>query len=260
MINELGFKELYSVSLKATYPIEVGGSTIEPGETIASFDKIQIANFQEIKSSASANGGFDNRAHVFWDTTKSIKINFTQGVFSKLQMALMSNAQLLDNLGEEVVHVNERKVFESDEEGKIVLGHTPNGSIFVYDTATGKKITSWTRNENILYLNEQYKEVVVDYWYDYANGFTTLRVGKSLTTGYVSLVGKMRVKDDTGKVKTGIVKIPKLRLMSDLSMRVGSDAIPQVGRLDAEAVPEGGRGQTKVMEIIFLNDDIDADM
>ena len=71
----------------------------------------------------------------------------------------------------------------------------------------------------------------------------------------------MRVKDDiTGKVKTGIIKIPKLRLMSDLSMRVGSDAIPQVGRLDAVAVPEGTRGQSKVMEIIFLNDDIDADM
>jgi hypothetical protein len=45
MTNELGFKELYSVLLKATYPIEVGGNIIEPGETIASFDKIQIANF-----------------------------------------------------------------------------------------------------------------------------------------------------------------------------------------------------------------------
>jgi hypothetical protein len=54
----------------------------------------------------------------------------------------------------------------------------------------------------------------------------------------------MRVKDDvTGKVTTGIIKIPKLRLMSDLSMRVGSDAIPQVGRIDAVAVPEGVRGQ-----------------
>jgi hypothetical protein len=66
----------------------------------------------------------------------------------------------------------------------------------------------------------------VDYWYDYKNNFSTFCVGKSLTNGYLSLVGKMRVKDDTGKVKTGIIKIPKLRLMSDLSMRVGSDAIP----------------------------------
>jgi hypothetical protein len=83
MTNELGFKELYSVSLKATYSTEVGGNLIEPGETIAAFDKIQIANFQELKNTASANGGFDNRGHVFWDTTKEIKINFTQGIFSK---------------------------------------------------------------------------------------------------------------------------------------------------------------------------------
>lgn len=84
MINELNFKELYQVSLKATYPIEVGGKIIEPGETVASFDKIQIANFQEIKSLTSANGGFGNRAQIIWETTKEIKISFTQGVFSKI--------------------------------------------------------------------------------------------------------------------------------------------------------------------------------
>ena len=42
MNNEFGLKELYEVSLKATYPIEVGGRVIEPGENIAIFDKISI--------------------------------------------------------------------------------------------------------------------------------------------------------------------------------------------------------------------------
>ena len=83
MTNELSFKELYEVSLKPTYSIEVGGNKIEAGETLALFDKIQIANFQEIKNLVSANGGFDNRSYIFWDTTKEIKISFTQGVFSK---------------------------------------------------------------------------------------------------------------------------------------------------------------------------------
>jgi hypothetical protein len=83
MNNELGFKELYEVALKATYPIEVGGRKIEAGETVAFFDKIQIANFQEVKNSTSANGGFDNRGRVFWESTKEVKINFTQGAFSK---------------------------------------------------------------------------------------------------------------------------------------------------------------------------------
>ena len=261
MTNEFNFKELYEVSLKSTLPIEVSGTKLEAGETIASFDRIQIANFQEIKSVASANGGWDNRAHIFWETTKEVKISFSQGVFSKIQLALMANAQLINNEGEQIIPINKREEFESDEHGKVVIGRTLRGPVFVYDKTTGKKITGWTQTTDSIMLNEAYKSVVVDYWYDYDNGCQIMTVGRPLTQGYLSLCGKMRVKDDvTGKVKTGIIKIPKLRLMSDLSMRVGSDAIPQVGRLDAVAVPEGGRGQSKVMEIIFLNDDIDADM
>ena len=261
MTNELNFKELYEVSLKSTLPIEVSGTKIEAGETIASFDRIQIANFQEIKSVASANGGWDNRAHIFWETTKEVKINFSQGIFSKIQLALMTNAQLINNEGEQIIPINKREEFESDEHGKVVVGRTLREPVFVYDKATGKKITGWTSTADSILLNEAYKSVIVDYWYEYDNGCQIMTVGRPLTQGYLSLVGKMRVKDDiTGKVRTGIIKIPKLRLMSDLSMRVGSDAIPQVGRLDAVAVPEGGRGQSKVMEIIFLNDDIDADM
>jgi hypothetical protein len=86
-------------------------------------------------------------------------------------------------------------------------------------------------------------------------------VGREFTNGYLSLEGKMRVKDDiTGHIKTGIIKIPKLKLMSDLSIKLGKDASPTVGRLNAVAVPDGQRGNKKVMEIIFLNDDIDSDM
>jgi hypothetical protein len=263
MTNELNFKELYQVSLTTTYSIEVGDNTFEPGETVAAFDKIQIANFQEIKNSTSARGGFGNRGLVFWDSTREIKISFSQGVFSKTQYALMSNAQLFEGTGNEVCSVNTRRVFESDENSNIVIEHifSNNKPIFVYDLKSGKKITDYILDNGIIHLKEPYQSVIVDYWYDYNNGYTTLRVGKPLTTGFLSLTGKMRVKDDTtGKVVTGIINIPKLRLMSDLSMRVGSDAIPQVGRIDAVAVPEGVRGQTKVMEIIFLNDDIDADM
>ena len=261
MTNELGFKELYEVSLKATYPIEVGGTKIEVGETVASFDRIQLANFQEIKNTASANGGWDNRSHIYWESTKEIRINFTQGIFSKVQLGLMTNAKLIENLGEQIIPINKRETFETDAEGKFVIQRTLREPIFVYDIATGQKIKDWSREGDTFLLNEPYKSVVVDYWYEYDNGCVTLRIGQALTHSYFSLTGKMRVKDDvTGQVRTGIINIPKLRLMSDLSIRMGSDAIPQVGRLDATAVPEGARGQQKVMEIIFLNDDIDADM
>jgi hypothetical protein len=44
-MNDFGIKELYDVSLKTTFPIEMGGRIIEEKETIAVFDKIQLANF-----------------------------------------------------------------------------------------------------------------------------------------------------------------------------------------------------------------------
>ena len=72
---------------------------------------------------------------------------------------------------------------------------------------------------------------------------------------------KTRVKDDiTGQTHTGIIYIPRLKLVSDLSMRLGENAQPIVGRLDATAIPTGDRKNTEVMKIIFLDDDIDSDM
>lgn len=83
MNDEFGMKELYSVFLKTTYPMRINGKDFEEGEIIAAFDKIQLANFQEIQKMASANGGFDNRPHVVWKTTKEVDFIFSQGIFSK---------------------------------------------------------------------------------------------------------------------------------------------------------------------------------
>lgn len=94
-MNEFGFKELYEVIIRTTYPIEVSGKTLEAGEAIAVFDKVQVGNFQEIKSSVTARGGWDNRGLVFWDATREVRINLTQGIFSKSQFALMAAAKLI---------------------------------------------------------------------------------------------------------------------------------------------------------------------
>ena len=95
MNTEFGLKELTDITLKATYPIEVEGRKFEAGEVIARFDKIQIANFREIASRVSANGGKSNPALIVWEDTKEIQLNFTQGVFSKRQFALLSNSNLV---------------------------------------------------------------------------------------------------------------------------------------------------------------------
>lgn len=261
MDNNIGFKELYDVTLKATYPIEIGDRKIEIGETIAAFDKIQIANFEERKNFISANGGFDNRAHIWWEETKEIKISLSQGVFSKDQFSVMTNAKLIKDNGTSSLAINARELVETDENGVATTKHEIRQPIFVYDKETGEKLTGINFSGNSVTTQYAYKDLLVDYYYEYNNGYNIFSFGNSITNGYLSLEGKTRIKDDTtGQVITGIIKIPKLKLMSNLSIRLGQDAIPVVGRVDAVAVPTGERGQKKIMELLFLNDDIDSDI
>jgi len=44
---------------------------------LARFDKIQIAGLNEVKDYVAARGGFDNRAHVFWETTRELNLTFS---------------------------------------------------------------------------------------------------------------------------------------------------------------------------------------
>jgi hypothetical protein len=64
--------------------------------------------------------------------------------------------------------------------------------------------------------------VLVDYSYAYDKNTQIITIGQPLTTGFLTLSGRSRIKDDiTGQTHTVILCIPKLKLMSDLSMRLG---------------------------------------
>ena len=260
-MEQFSMKELYDVSLKSTYPMKIGNRDIEVGEKIAVFDKIQLANFNEIKKLYTANGGFDNRARVYWEDTKEVQLNFAQGVFSKAQLSLMLNANLVTLKGERSNYlISTREFLESNESGEFELKYIPH-NLFVYSAANCKKIPYEIIEEKRIKISEPFTNLIVDYQYEYHNNVDELIVGTQLTNGYLELEGKTRYKDDiTGHTHTGIIRIPKLKLMSNLSMRLGENAHPVVGNFSAIAVPTGGKGNKKVMEMFFLSDDIDSDM
>lgn len=145
-MNNFGFKELYDVSLKTTYPIELDGRRIEVGETIAIFDKIQLATLVEKSNTYSANGGYDNRALVWWEETKEVALRFTQGVFSKKLFALMSNSALIKNAENQSILINIRENIETNEKGAAITRHQITMPAFVYDAKTGEKITNVSIN------------------------------------------------------------------------------------------------------------------
>lgn len=258
MIDLFSFKELEPCYLKATYPIEIGNRIIEKGEVIAAFDKIQIGSLKELKNFVSTRGGFDNRAHVFWETTKELPLSFSQGVFSATQLALLSNSKLVDLSTEQPIQVLKSENLESNENGEITLKEIPI-QLFIYKKETGEKI-SFTQEEKKIKIETPYTDVVAQYTYNYMGGARQIQIGKRLFNGFVELEARTRVKDDiTGQIVTGLFKIPKLKLMSDLSIRLGAQATPVVANFSAVGVPVGSRGNSSVAEFYILNNDIDSD-
>ena len=261
MIQDLGsFKELEQVHLKATQNIEVNGRIFQGGETIALFNKIQIAGLNELKDFVAARGGYDNRGHVFWETTKEVKLTFSQGVFSNIQFGILNNAKMIQLDNDEPLLVTKLEELESDEVGNIHTSYEAIDQIFVYNKATGEKL-EWWKVSDFLKINETFTNVVVKYRYNYTGGASIAKVGQRCLRGFLELEGKTRVKDDTsGLITTGIIKIPKLKLMSGLSMKLGTQANPVVGTFEGIGVPVESRHNSYVVEFDFLNNDIDSDM
>ena len=259
MNTEFSFKELYDVSLKATYPIEIGNRSIEEGEVIAFFDKITIANMNDVTSVVSARGGYNNAPHVFWDATREVQMNFTQGIFSTTQLGILFNSKVL-NLASDSITITKREALESDENKEMELMENPSGKVFVYDEESGEKV-NFTRVDKIITVDSQFKNYIVDYEYLYSNEGKLVELGKKLLTGYVSLEGRTKIKEDiSGQVKTGIIKIPKLKIVSNMSIRLGRDALPMASTIKAIAVPTEDSHYSCVMELFLLEDDIDSDM
>lgn len=257
------FKELYDVKLKSTYNMEVNGRVYEPGEVLTTFDNIQMATINEVKPRFAANGGFDNRKYIIWEETTQIDFSFSQGIFSHLQLALLDNARLLQPVNKQSLILHQREFKEVNEQCELELKYIPCEPIFIYLKDSGERIREFSvKGKNLVFADKyKYTDVIVDYSFEYSDKYNEMLIGRRLLSGYLELEGKTRFKEDlTGIDKTGIIKIPRLKLMSDLSIRLGENANPVIANFRASGFPIGDKGSKKVMELFFLEEDIDSDI
>lgn len=256
--NMFGLKEMYDCVFTATYDIEVGGKKILAGEPIVRFDSLQLVNFNEIKSRTEARGGYQNQAWVTWDGTEEMTVRFSQGVFSKIHLALLGNSALNTK---QQVEIPRFETVELDENLRAELRYLPI-VVYVYNKRSGEryKEVEIVGNTVIVHDAEPYTDVEVYYTFRYDN-VHVISVGRQLIRGFLQMTAKVRTKDDrTGKTVTGIIEIPKMKLMSDFSIKLGNDAPPAIGNFAVSAFPTGSKGNERVMELILLNDDIDSDI
>lgn len=259
MDNFVGMKELYDVSLRLNAPLEIGKIKYDINEPILTFSTVELSQINENISSVSARGGYHNTALVNWEVDREMTFAVTHGVLSPKSWALLSNSKLVEPDVKSVQYVEQLKAIEDGDYCYVDLKFYPNSCdekfgaqpnpcneplpmgrrpelmlkplppsrtkwIFVHDIETGARIRDFKIYRNRIYFTCPVREVSVDYTFDYGDNIKVIEVGNRLLNGFLRLDGKMSVKDEkSGRVTTAILEMPKIKLSSSLSMRLGKN-------------------------------------
>lgn len=298
MESFLGMKELYDITIRLNNPIEFNGKKFNVNESLLVFKSAEIAQVNEQKSTVQAKGGYHNISLINWEIDKSMDFALTHGVLSPVSWALLSNSKIEMPKTKSVSYNEILKTIEDNDYCYVDLKYKPNHCncimgaqpnpcneplpmgrrpelmlkplppskekfIFVYDNETGKRIEKFEIYQNRIFFEQSYREVYVDYTFTYADKIKIIKVGDRLFNNFLSLTGKMSVKDErTGEVSTAILEIPKIKLSSSLSMRLGkSYDSSTVSDFFFTGYPEENirREKQSVCKITFLDKELTGD-
>ena len=94
-------------------------------------------------------------------------MTFTQGIFSKRQFALLSNANLIQKAPTDKILISTQFKGESDEEGKIQLEKENVTNVFVYNAKTFDRIkpTNIDLEKGVIAIENAYCDVEIDFQY-----------------------------------------------------------------------------------------------
>lgn len=298
MDNFGGIKELYDVTLRLNSPIQLGTRKFEINETVLSFKTAEIAQINQKINDTAAKGGRNNNPLVIWQIDKETDFAITHGVLSPTSWALLSNSQIrhpkmksvsfneiVKTIEDEAYCYVELK-FEPNAHGDIIgaqenpnfephnMGRRPELRlkplppsktewIFCYDCKTGLPIKEFEIYQNKVFFKKSFRKVMIDYTFTYEDKIKVIEVGNRLFEGFLRLDAKMSFKDEkSGEVSTVLLELPKVKLSSNLSMRLGKNYDSStVSDFYFTAYPcENSRpGQEYVSRITFLDTELTGD-
>lgn len=296
MDNLVGMKELYDINIRLNQPLQIGSRKYDINETILSFERADIAQINESKHHKTAKGGFNNNLLIDWEIDTQATFAITHGILSPTTWAVLSNSKLNESKKKSVPYKESVDVIEDDNCWYCLLKYIPNhidgqwglqGNpeneplpmgrrpwlplkplppskdkfIFCYDMETGNRIMNFEVCGNKVIFKGDHRRVMVDYTFDYEDRVVELSVGNRLFNGFLNLTAKMTTKDFiTGEPRTAILEIPRIKMHSDLSMRLGTSYDdPVVSDFYFIGYPLESKIDTQICSITFLNHELTGD-
>ena len=292
MIDQyFGIKELYEVALKAKTSMQFGERYLEAGEPVLYFENVEISTLTERSSPIMARGGWSNLPRVIWEDRSEVQFSLTEGVLSSISMGILLSAAMRPQ-PEEPLLVPKKEgpysLFIVGQENRLYLEHWPVDypvrKTFIYEYSRdvaqkkyyGKKIFGvpdpWDDDKErpciAVYEDkactipaDASKKYIVDYYYQYTDEALIYTINKERFNGLFTLEGKFYSKDENeGLNYTNLIYMPRVRVVSDINLRLGERADPTTSVFHIIGLPETISNNSKgtILEITRLNDDIDA--
>lgn len=298
MIDQyFGHKELYEVVLRAKNAMQFGSRYIEADEPVLYFDNVNMSVLTEQNRPIFARGGWANMPRVIWDERSEVQFQMLEGVMSSTGMGILLSSNVLSQKDKQplYIHIKEGPM-EFSMNNIVQLKHWPipypEKKTFIFEYSRdaiqnkmyGKEYISPTDQEKIqqgiitkdqviprleIFKDknceieaESSREYVIDYYYKYEDEALIYSVQKERFNGLFTLEAKFYSKDENeGYNYTNVLYMPKVRIVSNINLRLGERADPTVSTFNIIGLPETvGDQKNLIMEITRLNEDIDADI
>ena len=286
-----GVKELYEVVLRARTPMQFGNRYIQAQQPVLYFENINMSVLQERSAPIMARGGWSNLPQVIWEDRSEVHFTLSEGVMSSVSMGILLSANVTSPAQEDKpLLVSKREgPFDLDDDHCIFLQHWPapledkKVFIFQYERNVAQKkmygkyiythpdpfdpdkkrpcIQIYTDKElqNLADINKEY---IVDYYYEYGDEALIYTIQKQRFNGLFTLEGKFYSKDENDGINyTNLIYMPRVRVVSDINLRLGERADPTMSVFNIIAMPEHVDNTKKslVLQITRLEQDLNDD-
>lgn len=264
ILQELGIKDLERVCLKTREEIAFGNRVLEASEPVLYFENIQIALLSEQVNPIMARGGWGNEPLVIWEDRKETMFSFTNGTLNTTSFNLLLNADMLQAEPEEPLFFVEDLII--DDWGDIVLKYEPEIRykkiffyIYDYDNLQKRLIPTKINGRKISFGKEYSGKIVrCDYYFHHQKDTILYSMSRKRFTNLYTLEATFLMKDENeGLYHTGLLRMSKVRVVSNINLRMGERADPAVSTFNIIAIPESqGDRESTVCEVLYLDQDI----
>jgi hypothetical protein len=251
---KFGIREVADVMLKAKVDGQkVGYKEFKKGQPVCHFDSLKTSTVEGAATTVYAMGGKGNPRLIAWEGERTLTLTMEDALISKMGIAILTGAGLIDATSEEPVPVHFTETVVCKTEGELTVKYevfnqdtTDTADIWIgvlddEGNSTGEFIegslkessTSVVTGEDI----KKGKGYIVDYYTKGTSGITQIDIEPNKFGGNYYLEGSTLFRNTSGVDMPAEFIVPNCKIQSNFTFTMASSGDPSTFTYTVDAFP-----------------------